>query len=454
MTAARRILIPYGPRAQQAVVHDDPRRFKTLVSHRRFGKTVLAVNHLIKKAAQNKRVSPPPRYAYVAPYLVQAKDIAWGYLKHYAAPIPGLTVNESELWVELPGERRIRLYGADNADRLRGLYFDGAVRDEPAQMAPRVWSEILRPCLADYEGWGLSIGTPMGRNAFSEEYDLGQAGTDPDWASFMFKASQTGIIPADELKAAQRAMTADQYAQEFECSFDAAIPGAYYAEILSTAEQMGRIKPVPWEPALPVYTAWDLGINDPTAIWFCQFAHGEPRLIDYYEEGGRGLDYHVTQLRAGHRNEWVYGQHFFPHDVKVKELGSGMSRVDTLKGFGLHPTVLPASSVDDGISQAKFLIRKMWFDSARCAAGLKMLRQYRSEWDEKRQVLRPTPLHDFTSHCADAFRYLAVGLGSHMIAGKPLGDPALSEITRAGASLQRTARGVGGGGKKPFGWRT
>jgi hypothetical protein len=454
------------PRPQQRQLHAARGRFKVLVTHRRFGKTVFAVNELIS-GARCCRLRQP-RFAYLAPFHIQAKDVAWSYLKHYTAKIPGIAVNETELWVELPprlehgagaGGARIRLYGADNADRLRGLYFDGVVLDEYAQMHPRVWSEVVRPALSDRLGWALFIGTPMGRNGFCDLFEGARDGfpdddgvrrQDPDWAAFMFKASETGIIPASELEAARRAMTPDQYAQEFECSFDAAIPGAYYAQILAEAERLGRVRPIAHEPALPVHTGWDLGIGDATSIWFAQVAHGEPRLIDYYEASGVGLEHYVAQLRAGHRAHWIYGQHFFPHDLRVKELGSGLSRVDVLRGFGLSPTVLPAASVDDGISQARFVLRKSWFDAERCGTGLKLLRQYRSAWDDKRQVLKPVPLHDFTSHCADAFRYLCIGLGRQVIDRQPLVDPALSGAARA-ARRPRLADGAPRGGK-PHGW--
>lgn len=464
---AIRVSTGHVPRPQQRVLHEAPGRFKVLVTHRRFGKTVFAVNELIS-AAPRCRLREP-RFAYLAPFHIQAKDVAWSYLKHYTAKIPGIQKNESELWVELPRRSdrpetetgaRIRLYGADNADRLRGLYFDGVVLDEYAQMHPRVWSEVVRPALADRGGWALFIGTPMGRNGFCDLYEGGRDGfpmedgtrrLDPDWASFMFRASETGIVPAAELEAAQRAMTADQYAQEFECSFDASIPGAYYAKILQEAELLGRIRPIPYEPSLAVHTGWDLGIGDPTAIWFCQVVHGEPRLIDYYEASGVGLDHYVAQLRAGHRANWIYGQHFFPHDLRVKELGSGLSRVDVLRGFGLSPTVLPQASLDDGIGQARFLLRKCWFNSERTGDGLKALRQYRSEWDDKRQVLKPVPLHDWTSHCADAFRYLCVGLGRSFIDRQPLSDPAMSSGIRSAGSRPRFAAGAPRGGK-PHGW--
>ena len=461
-----RVSTGHVPRPQQRLLHAAAGRFKVLVTHRRFGKTVFAVNELISGAKRCKRRQP--RFAYLAPFHIQAKDVAWSYLKLYTAKIPNVTVNETELWVELPprveheagaGGARIRLYGADNADRLRGLYFDGVVLDEYAQMHPRVWSEVVRPALADRKGWALFIGTPMGRNGFCDLFEGARDGfpredgtrvPDPDWAAFMFKASETDLIPASELDAARRAMTPDQYAQEFECSFDAAIPGAYYAQILAEAEQLGRIRPIAYEPSLPVHTGWDLGIGDPTAIWFAQVVHGEPRLIDYYEASGVGLEHYVAQLRAGHRAHWVYGRHFFPHDLRVKELGSGLSRIDVLKGFGLSPTVLPASGIDDGIAQARFILRKCWFNTERCGAGLKLLRQYRSEWDDKRQVLKPVPLHDFTSHCADAFRYLCIGLGKTLIDRQPLADPALSGVARAGTP-PRFAAGAPKGGR-PHGW--
>jgi hypothetical protein len=468
MATAIRVSTGHKPRAQQVELHRAKARFKVLVAHRRFGKTVFCINELIHRA--RRCALPAPRYAYLAPTQVQAKDVAWSYLKQYTAPIPGVQVNETELWVELPpraageGEEgkpgaRIRLYGAEHADRLRGLYFDGVVLDEYAYMSPRVWAEVIRPALADRRGWAIFIGTPLGRNGFADLYegatlgfaqDDGTRRADPDWAGFLYKASETGIVPEAELDAARRIMSPDQYAQEFECSFDAAVPGAYYATLIAQAEREGRIKPFPHEPALPVHTGWDLGIGDPTAIWFAQIVLGEIRLIDYVENAGVGLEHYVAQLRAGHRADWVYGMHFFPHDLAVKELGSGMARADVLRNYGLAPTILAQSSVDDGIAQVRFALRKCWFNATRCAEGVKALRQYRSDWDEKRQVLKPVPLHDWTSHGADAFRYLCIGLGRYLLDRQPLADPALSAVTRAAPGRARFADGSGKG--RPYGW--
>ncbi|WP_374382952.1 terminase large subunit domain-containing protein [Dongia sp.] len=393
----------YAPRPHQAVLHRRLQRFNVLVAHRRFGKTVFCINELIAKAAANPKKDA--RYGYVAPLLSQAKDIAWDYLKRFTAPIPGITVSESELWVELPNGARIRLYGADNADRLRGLYFDGIVLDEYAQMSPRVWPEIIRPMLADRQGWALFIGTPLGRNHFCTLYE--QAKADPSWFAASLPASQTGILPEPEIAAARRAMSPETFAQEFECSFAAGVPGAYYARLIETAEHEGRLGRVPWEPRLPVVTAWDLGIGDATAIWFAQALGPEVRIIDYYEASGAALAHYAKQLAD---RPYVYGEHLLPHDVSVRELSSGTSRLETLRGFGLKVRVLGAQPVAEGIEAARNLIPRCWIDSERCARGLDALRLYRPDFDAKRQAFSQRPLHDWTSHAADAFRYLALGL--------------------------------------------
>jgi phage terminase large subunit len=168
-------VIPYTPRPQFEAYHDRTERFAKIVAHRRFGKTVGCINDMIKAALTNTRQFPPPRFAYIAPTYSQAKDVAWGYLKHFSAD-SGLKMSESELWVEYPNGARIRLYGADNYDRMRGLYHDGVTIDEPAQMDPRAWPEVIRPTLSDYSGWGTFIGTPEGPGLVLQDRP------DDDWA--------------------------------------------------------------------------------------------------------------------------------------------------------------------------------------------------------------------------------------------------------------------------------
>ncbi|WP_368412814.1 terminase family protein [Dongia sp.] len=393
----------YAPRPLQARLHKQLQRFNVLVAHRRFGKTVFCINELIAKAAANPR--PDARYGYVAPLLTQAKDVAWHYLKRFTAPIPGIKASETELWIDLPNGARIRLYGADNGDRFRGLYFDGVVLDEYAQMNPRIWPEIVRPMLADRGGWALFIGTPMGRNHFCALYE--QAREEAEWFAQRFPASETGILCEAELAAARRAMSAQQFAQEFECSFAAGVPGAYYAELLEQAEQEGRIGRVPWEPKLPVITAWDLGIGDATAIWFAQAIGREIRIIDYYEASGAALSHYAKRLSE---LPYAYGDHLLPHDVEVHELGSGITRLETLRQLGIKARVLRPNAIEDGIEGVRNLIPRCWIDAEKCARGLDALRLYRPEFDARRQVFSARPLHDWTSHAADAFRYLASGL--------------------------------------------
>jgi len=398
--------IPYWPRGQFQNYHDRDKRWAVIVAHRRCGKTVACINDLIIRAANNPMKEA--QYAYIAPLYNQAKDIAWRYLKRFTAPIPGVVTHEQELRVDLPNGARIRLYGADNPERLRGIYLDGVVLDEYAQMATRLFPEIIRPALADRGGWATFIGTPMGENAFSEIYQLALSKPD-EWYSALLKVSETNLLPIKELEDARRLMSQDQYDREFECSFAAAIPGAYYAKLIERAQDQKRISKVHWEPRLPVHTAWDLGIDDMTAIWFIQEAHNEIRVIDYYESSGVGLSHYASQLSAGDRSEWVYGRHLLPHDAAVRELGTGKSRVEILKDMGIKATVVPASQVSDGIEASRVILPRCWFDAEKCSLGLKALRQYRCDWDERTNQPKPKPLHDWTSHAADAFRTYAMG---------------------------------------------
>lgn len=211
------VTLPYTPRRQFMPFHDRKERFAALVCHRRAGKTVASVNDLIRGAALCEK--PNPRFAYIAPFYKQAKDIAWTYLKQGVVPLLkyGAQIHESELRVDLPNKGRVKLYGADNPDALRGIYLDGVVLDEPAQIDPTMWPEILRPALSDRLGWAVFVGTPRGRNAFYEVWR--SANKNPDWFTMMLKASESGLLIESELTAAREAMTEQQYRQEFECSF-------------------------------------------------------------------------------------------------------------------------------------------------------------------------------------------------------------------------------------------
>lgn len=222
---ARIVEIPYRPRFPQTLIHPEieRHRFSLIVAHRRLGKTVMALNHTIKKASQCQLRQP--RYAYVAPFLKQAKMIAWEYLKYFTGPIPGIRYNESELYAELPNAARIYLVGADNPDSLRGIYLDGVVLDEFAQFKPGVWEEIIRPALSDRNGWALWIGTPKGQNAFFEMYQLAlkrMNDGDPDWYCALYRSDETGVISPEELQQLQDTLPESSFRQEFLCDFTAA----------------------------------------------------------------------------------------------------------------------------------------------------------------------------------------------------------------------------------------
>ena len=405
MEEVKRVEIPYTPREAFRSYHDSAKRYSLTVAHRRAGKTVARINKLIREAASCPKEAP--RFGYLAPFYIQAKDIAWNYLKHYCAPILAIggKVNESELSVQFGHNgAQVRLYGAENAERLRGLYFDGLAGDEAQDIAPNVLTQIIMPALADRQGWLDLSGTPKGWGnllglTFKKYRD------DPEWFVQVLKASETGLIAPDELTRLRKIMPANEYEQEFECSFDAAITGAYYAAEIAQAESDGRVGSVPYDKALKVHTAWDLGISDSMAIWFYQQTAREIRVIDFLEASGHGLDYYARELD---KKGYLYGDHYAPHDIAVRELGTGKSRLEIAAGLGIKFKPLPASSVQDGISAARLLISRMYFDAKRCAVGLDALRQYREKRDEKRGI-NLGPLHDWSSHAADAFRTLANG---------------------------------------------
>lgn len=394
----------YVPRPWQLEAHEMPGRFRVLVVHRRAGKTVLAVMDLLGQALVDESGRPdrPALYAYVAPERGQAKRTVWDQLKARALAIPGATANEQELRIDLPGCRRIIVVGSDNSDALRGIGLRGAVLDEVADMRPDVWPLVIRPALADQQGWALFIGTPRGRDAFHNLYEL--AGTTPGWRRLLLRASETGVIPEHELADLRRIMTPEQYAQEFECSFAAAVVGAYYAREIEEARASGRVCPVPHDPTLPVHTAWDLGWSDATSVVFAQLAGRELRVVDYQEWTETGLDVICQDIL---KRGWTWGETLLPHDAAVHELTSGTSRRSTIESLLRQSCrILPATSVDDGISAVRMLLPRMLFDEVRCKQLLWRLERYTVE------ARRRGEAHE-QSHAADAVRYLAQGL-SHL----------------------------------------
>jgi hypothetical protein len=408
------IVIPYKPREHQLKVHEllEGKRFAVVVAHRRFGKTVAALNHLIREAVLNDKETP--RYAYIAPTYGQAKRVAWDYLVKYTTPLGG-TNNISELRVDFWG-RRIQLYGSDNPDSLRGQFFDGVIIDEVGDQNPKIWTDIVRPALTDRKGWCLFIGTPKGHNHFKELRD--RAEKEEGWGLLEFKASETGVVDDTELKAAKNEMGEDKYRQEFECSFDAAVEGSYFGQILNELEAKKHMQEIPREELSRTFTAWDLGMGDSTSIWVAQLVGTEVRLLDYYENHGVGLDHYVKWLRD---NDYEKAEHILPHDVRVRELGTGKSRMEMLEEAGLQIKIAPRMSLDDGIQAVRRLLPRCWFNVPKVQIGLNCLRNYRRDYDEKRKIFYERPLHDWSSHGSDSFRYLALGLDEgHSTWSKPI----------------------------------
>ena len=394
--------LDYKPRDVFLDFHDRTQRWAVIVAHRRAGKTVLCILDLIYRALTDGKENG--RYAYVAPYYSQAKTIAWDYLVRYSEPIAAKT-NQSELWVELVNGARIRLFGADTGQNLRGLYLDGIVMDEYADMKPSIWGEVIRPLLADRKGWAVFIGTPKGHNAFWEIYQ--NASKDPGWYSKTLRASQTGLLAQEELEDAKKMMSEDQYLQEFECDFESAILGAFYGKEMRSITDAGRITKVDYDPLFPVHTAWDLGYSDDTTIWFYQVVHGEIHLLDYHSSNGQNIPYYVNVIKE---RDYIYGTHWLPHDARAKTLASGgksiieqLSEKIDIKSF----KIVPSLSLQDGIQAVRMALTRSWFDF-KCDEGIECLKQYQREYDDDKKMFRDKPRHDWTSHGADSFRMLAI----------------------------------------------
>jgi hypothetical protein len=307
--------IPYSPRELQGKLHDelDNYRFAVIACHRRFGKTVCMLNHLVRAALQNKLVNP--RYAYIAPTYKQAKSIAWDYLKMFAGPIPTTRFNETELRCDLPNGSRITLLSSEHPDSLRGLALDGVIIDEVAQIEPKLWNEIIRPAISDRKGFCYFIGTPAGMsNLFYELYQ--QAVADPKWYAYTAPASETGIIDQEELDAAKKQMGDTKYRQEFECDWIANIEGSIYGKIMKKLEDNKQITLIDYDPSLLVNTVWDIGVGDSTAIVFFQKLGNTFKIIDYYENRREGLPHYIQVLKE---KDYIYDKHFAPHDLDVQE---------------------------------------------------------------------------------------------------------------------------------------
>ena len=399
---ASRINFNYEPRDQFQSLHKRAERWACMVCHRRAGKTVAAVHELILRALYTRKKNA--RYAYIAPFYRQAKDVAWQYL-HEASKDFAMRIRVSALRIELPNGAWITLYGADNPDALRGLYLDGVVLDEFGDCRPSLWGEVVLPTLADRKGWALFIGTPKGKNHFYEIHERSKK--EEGWFSLTLKASDSGILDDDELLEMKKQMDDDAYAQEMECDFTAAIKGTYYAAMIQEMELRGAIKPriVGYDPSLTVKVACDLGRADQTAMWFWQETPAGIYFIDYFEDQGKHLDDYIEMLR---NKGFQYEEVWLPHDAVAKTLATKRSTIEQMLDAGFPCRKVPRLAVQHGIDAVRKVLPHCMIDQEKCFAGVEALRAYKRTYNELTKQYDDKPLHNWASDGADAMRYAAL----------------------------------------------
>lgn len=331
--------------------------------------------------------------------------------------LPGYKANESELTIRFRRPQyddtcKLFLAGADNYDAMRGIYLDGANLDEYGDMDPQAWEKVVQPALSDRLGWATFIGTPKGRNHFFDILRMAEdfmMDGDPDWFAGVYKASETGIVDPNELLRLKKTMSDDAYQQEYECSFAAALVGSYYGKILNRNGEL--LQPVPWDPAAPVRTYWDLGINDMNSIWFVQNVAREWHAINYLQDSGQSLPFYAKELRKLQDEfGYDYSRHVLPHDAKQRSLDTGKTREQTLRDTQLEGQirVQRKHGLQDGIEAARVLLPKVYFDHTKTKQGYECLRNYEKEYDTKNKVFSNSPKHNWASNGADAFRYFAM----------------------------------------------
>lgn len=382
------------------------------VVHRRAGKSTAFIWRGLKTALTHDRShipasrrnlnTDPPRVIHVLPAQVSWKRTGlWDKVTRAATSIPGAIVMKSEMRVMLPNGGIYQCGGMDQPDSWRGGYSDAVIEDEADDVIASGLDMVVEPMLSDYSGTRIKIGTPKGNGRLAQAYD--DAGSDPNAVRFLLPWQETHALAVDQVEKLRATLDEEEFAQELECSFTAPNSGSYYGKWLDAAIADGRVTRVLYDPKLPVYTAWDLGMDDSTAIWIFQRSPGgEWRWLEYHEDSGVGLDRYAKLLRE---RSYVYGKHFLPHDVEVRELTfQGQSRRMYLAAQGINPIqVVPAANPADRIAASRNILPRSWFDAKGCEVGLKKLRAYRRQWNELMGVWRAEPVHDGASHSADAF---------------------------------------------------
>jgi hypothetical protein len=408
-----------------------------VVAHRRWGKDEVGL-HWAALAASQRTGS----YWHLLPEASQGRKAIWDAVNPHTgkrrieeAFPPQLRPkrHDADMMIELGNGSTWQVAGSDNYDSLVGSSPAGVVFSEWSLAKPEAWS-FIRPILAENGGWALFLWTPRGRGHATRAFESRRLRPD-EWFTLRSPATGTDVFSREQLERERAELIAElgseeegeaRYASEYLVDFDAAAPGAYYASLLAQADREGRVGRVPYDPALKVDTAWDLGIDDYTAVWFFQQAGREVRAIDYFETSGEGLQAVVRQALAG--KPYVFGTHHLPHDVMVRELGAaGRSRFETLGGLGVSPiSVGAAMDPEERINAGRLMIPMTWFDAGKCAGGLERLRGYRKRWNRATHSYGG-PLHDQASHGADAFGEFAANRAGGAAAKRParprMGEP-------------------------------
>jgi phage terminase large subunit len=320
-------------------------------------------------------------------------------------------VREGEHSIKLPNGATIRIFGADNFDSLRGNYFDGVILDEVADMHPDVWSKVVRPALMDRKGWAVFIGTPKGHNFFYTQREKARTNKGGNWFYLELKASESGLLPQAEIDETRQELDDDEYMQEMECSFDAAIKGAYYAKELAKAYEEGRLQPFDHVQGASVHAAFDLGWNDSTAVWFYQVVNGRIDVVGHYEVNGLAIPNIVEEIKALYAtNKWKMGDWYMPHDAAAKSLQTGKSILEQLRSLGVSPRKVANIEVQHGIQAVRKTFPFIRINGQACYQGIEALKSYQKKWNPKLGTFSREPVHDWASHSADAFRYLCLAV--------------------------------------------
>lgn len=377
---------------------------------RRAGKDITALNYVIRKMWEN-----PGVYYYIFPTYSQAKKVIWDSLTNSGQRILDyfpkelvLQMNSQEMKIRMKakdgGTSLFQLIGSDNYDSLMGTNPRGCVFSEYALQDPLAY-QYIRPILTANGGWALFISTPRGKNHLWSIYQL--AKESQEWFCYKLTVEDTEHIPLEEIEKEKRSgeMSDDMIQQEYYTSFDMGIEGAYYAKYIDRMKREMRVGEVAWECAFKVHTTWDIGVRDTTTIIFFQTIGQTVRIIDCYENSKHGIEHYADIIGSKPYN---YGVHIAPHDIRVKEWGSGITRLEKSRQLGIDFTIAPMHEVADGIESARSLFSKLWIDEKKCEPLIKALENYRQEYDVKKKVYLPRPLHDWSSHFADGFRYMAV----------------------------------------------